>query len=284
MSASSPASQKGRARERGAAVESRDKEDAEAGAAPPTVSSSSRVADDRGVGRMLGSGWSRTMVKGLRANDLAGKAGEIAGELEERLVRGQYAFGETLSIYTLAKQFDASRQPVAAAVLYLRSVGYLEVIPQVGCRVVSPSPQEVADFYALFSRTEGLICRLAAERHVGHEARDLLATAQELAANPFQSSYDRRAMADGISIFHDQVSAMARSHLLVERISNLRRIFRFYLSHSRVWPDPIAGPPQRMNQLRIDLASAILARRGPEAEQRTESYILGDIDDWARVV
>jgi DNA-binding GntR family transcriptional regulator len=224
------------------------------------------------------------MVKGVRPNDLAGKAGEIAGELEERLERGQYAFGESLSIYTLARQFDASRQPVAAAVLYLRSVGYLEIIPQVGCRVVSPSPQEVQDFYVLFSRTEGLICRLAAERHAGQEAGELLAIAQELAANPFQSSYDRRAMADGISFFHHQVSAMARSQLLVERISNLRRIFRFYLSHSRSRPDPVAGPPHRMNQLRIDLAGAILARRGAEAERRTEDYILGAIEDWARVV
>lgn len=224
------------------------------------------------------------MVKGVRANDLAGKAGEIAGELEERLVRGHYRFGETLSIYTLAEQFDASRQPVAAAVLYLRSVGYLDIIPQVGCRVVSPSPQEVQDFYVLFSRTEAVISRYAAERYVGYEAQDLLAIAEELATIPFRSNYDRRAMADGISIFHDRISAMARSQLLVERISNLRRIFRFYLSQNRVRPDPVSGPPERMNHLRIELARSILARQGAEAEQRTEDYILHDIDDWARVV
>jgi len=236
------------------------------------------------LGRAFGSGWSRSMVKGVRANDLGGKAGEIAGELEERLVRGHYRFGETLSIYTLAEQFDASRQPVAAAVLYLRSVGYLDIIPQVGCRVVSPTPQEVLDFYVLVSKTEAVISRFAAERHVGHEAQDLLAMAEELAAIPFQSSYDRLAMADGISMFHERISAMARSQLLVERISNLRRIFRFYLSQGRTRPDPVSGPPARMNALRIELARSILARNGADAERRTDDYILHDIDDWARVV
>jgi DNA-binding FadR family transcriptional regulator len=91
-------------------------------------------------------------------------------------------------------------------------------------------------------------------------------------------------MADGIAIFHDRISAMARSQLLVDRISNLRRIFRFYLSQNRVRPDPAAGPPARMNQLRIVLAQAIQARDGAAAEQTTRNYILDDLDDWTRVV
>lgn len=253
-------------------------------AAPSTSTNPMAIDQSQQLGRTFGSGWNRTMVKGVRANDLAGKAGEIAGEMEERLVSGRYKFGETLSIYTLAEQFNASRQPVSAAVLYLRSVGYLEIIPQVGCRVVSPSAQEVQDFYVMFSRTEAVIARFAAERYVGYEGEDLVAIAEQLAAIPYTSKTDRRAMGDGISIFHDRMSAMARSQLLVERISNMRRIFRFYLSQNRVRPDPISGPPERMNHLRIELARSILERNGAEAEQRTEDYILFDIDDWARVV
>lgn len=254
-------------------------------AAPrPVTADALPVDQSQELGRTFGSGWNRTMVKGVRANDLAGKAGEIAGELEEHLVSGRYKFGETLSMYTLAEHFNASRQPVSAAVLYLRSVGYLEIIPQVGCQVVSPSPQEVQDFYVMFSRTEAVIARFAAERYVGYEGQDLVAIAEQLAAIPYTSKSDRRAMGDGISIFHDRMSAMARSQLLVERISNMRRIFRFYLSQSRVRPDPVSGPPERMNRLRIELARSILERNGAEAEQRTEDYILFDIDDWARVV
>lgn len=239
---------------------------------------------DAGIPPDERSGWSRSIVRGVRAHDLAGKAGEIAAELEDRLIRGHFRFGETLSIYTLATQFNASRQPVAAAVLYLKSVGYLDVIPQVGCRVVSPSAQEVHDFFVMFSRTEAVIARFASERHTPAEAAELLALAEEMATNPFQSRYDRRAMADGISNFHDQISAMARSQLLVERISNLRRIFRFYLSQQRPAGGEPGGTPTAMNQFRIALARAIASRDGALAEQATSDYILNDLDDWARVV
>lgn len=230
------------------------------------------------------SGWSNAIVRGVRANDLSGKAGEIAAVLEERLITGVYRFGETLSMYALAAQFEASRQPVAAAVLYLRSVGYLEVIPQVGCRVVAPSAAEVHDFYVLFARTEGAIARFAAERHSGTEGKDLVAMAKELAENPFKTSYDRRAMADGISHFHEKISAMARSRLLVERISNLRRIFRFYLCQSRSRPVPSSGGPLRLNSLRRELARGIDARKAAAVDALVDDYIVGALADWVRVV
>ena len=232
----------------------------------------------------VGSAWNRSILRGVRANDLSGKAGEIAAELEERLVRGDYRFGETLSIYSLAAEFGASRQPVSSAVLYLGTIGYLEIIPQVGCRVVSPSSQDVQDFYVLFARTEALIARFAAERHEAIEAEELAAIAEDLSLNSFQSSYDRRAMADGISIFHDRMSAMARSQILVDRISNQRRIFRFYLSQNRGESRNLSGPPQKMTALRKQLTAAIQSREVNQADSLMEQYILDDLQDWTRVV
>ena len=66
----------------------------------------------------------------------SGKAGEIAAELERRLMVGAYRFGEALSITQLAQQFDASRQPVSVAISHLRSMGYVDVIPQVGLSLI----------------------------------------------------------------------------------------------------------------------------------------------------
>lgn len=228
--------------------------------------------------------WNRAILRGVRANDLAGKAGEVGAELEERLVRGSYRFGEKLSIYTLSKEFGASRQPVASAVQYLATIGYLEIIPQVGCRVVSPSDQDVEDFYVLFARTEALIARYAAERHEAREAEELLVIDNELSLNPFESIADRRAMADGISQFHDHMSAMARSPILVDRISNFRRIFRFYLSQNRAELKRLAGKPDKMNMMRKRVASAIQERNIADVEAHMEEYILDGLLDWARVV
>lgn len=228
--------------------------------------------------------WSQTILRGARANDLAGKAGDIGAELEERLVSGHYSFGEKLSIYALAEEFGSSRQPVSAAVQYLATVGYLEVIPQVGCRVVSPSAQDVQDFYRLFARTEALVASFAAERQQAGEADLLVEIADSLAANAFQSSQDRRDMADAIALFHDHMSQMARSAILVDRISNFRRIFRFYLSQNREEARKIPGLPQRMNDLRKKLSAAIRAGDGKQSERIMEEYILDDLLDWARVV
>ncbi|WP_286696051.1 GntR family transcriptional regulator [Spongiibacter sp. UBA1325] len=230
------------------------------------------------------SAWSRAIVRGVRANDLSGKAGEIASELEDRLVRGAYKFGENLSIYNLAKEFGASRQPVSAAVLYLGTVGYLEIIPQVGCRVVSPSPQDVEDFYMLFARTEALIARFASERYQEDEAIQLKEIANALLLNSFQNVNDRRNMADDISIFHDHMSAMARSKILVDRISNLRRIFRFYLSQNHEEAKAQSPSLSSLNQGRVNLAEKIIARDALGAERHMESYILDYLQEWARVV
>ena len=108
--------------------------------------------------------------------DPSGKAGRIAAEMERRLMLGEYHFGEPLSATQLARQFDASRQPVFAAIAHLRSSGYVEVIPQVGCRVVSPSPVEIGDFFVALGKIEGAAASFAARRYeLGDEAEALLA-------------------------------------------------------------------------------------------------------------
>ncbi len=211
-----------------------------------------------------------------RSRDLAGKAGEIAAVLEDRLIAGEYRFGETLSIYALADQFDASRQPVAAAVSYLRSIGYLEVIPQVGCRVVSPSAQEVIDFYRMYGRVEAVLAGLAAERNEGSEGGDLVALAEELVQRPFSTPEERWVYGEGVTEFLKQIGRMARSTTLVERISGLRRLSRFYLWQGPrgYQPDPVTTA--YINASRIELAQAIAARDVAAAERLANDHVLAN--------
>jgi DNA-binding GntR family transcriptional regulator len=222
-------------------------------------------------------------TRGVRPSDLAGKAGEIAGVLEHRLVSGKYRFGETLSIYTLAEQFDASRQPVAAAVVYLRSIGYLEVIPQVGCRVVSPSAQEVIDFYRMYSKVESVISGLAAQRHEGNEAAQLVDLAERLAASPFQTDQERWTYGEGVTEFHKLTGAMARSVTLVGRISSLRRISRFYLWQGKSVRNPDPDTTEYMNRSRLQIAHAIAERDSDAAERLTEDHIRAN-PGWVGIV
>lgn len=230
------------------------------------------------------STWNTKILRGVKAHDLAGKAGEIAAVLEDHLVRGKLHFGQNLSIYTLADQFGASRQPVSAAVQYLATIGYLEITPQVGCQVVSPSKEDINDFIHLFARTEGVIAQFAANRHSEAEAEELRFVNQEINKNPFTSNLDRRRMADQISLFHDRLSSMARSPLLVDRISNLRRLFRFYLSQVKSVENDSLGVPSNLNILRTEVTEKVVVRDAAGADEMMKSYIMNEIDDWVRVV
>ena len=121
----------------------------------------------------------------------SGKAGEIVAALEHRLITGYYRFGDSLSTNLLAGDFEASRQPISAALNHLRGLGYLKIVPQVGCQVVSPSPQDIDDFFSMLAKIESLIAGLAASRFVDNEADLLLEIAEHIKHTPFDDATHR---------------------------------------------------------------------------------------------
>ena len=69
-----------------------------------------------------------------------------------------------LPIDEIAAALGASRQPVMDAMKRLVLEGFIEIVPQVGCRVVHPEQREVEDFFRFFAAGEALIAELAAAR------------------------------------------------------------------------------------------------------------------------
>ncbi|MDB5430411.1 MAG: GntR family transcriptional regulator [Caulobacter sp.] len=203
----------------------------------------------------------------------SGKAGEIAEELERRLMLGAYRFGESLSIIQLAQQFDASRQPVSMALSHLRSIGYVDIIPQVGCRVVSPSVAEINDFFLAMGRMEGVVAGFAAERHEADEGRDLASIASRASASNLDTAAGRTAYIRTVNQFHDQIWRMARSPTLEGRIARLRKLSIFYLWQGAPTLAPVAA--RQLNQERMEIAVAIVGREARQAEQLMESHIAG---------
>jgi DNA-binding GntR family transcriptional regulator len=84
--------------------------------------------------------------------------------LKGLLLGGGLDPGDQISSEGVGRVLSISRAPVSDAIRRLTVEGLLEILPQVGCRVVRPVPAEVADFYEIFGATEGVIARLAAER------------------------------------------------------------------------------------------------------------------------
>jgi DNA-binding GntR family transcriptional regulator len=203
----------------------------------------------------------------------AGKAGNIIVELEWRLISGRYSFGEALSINGLAEEFDASRQPVSTAINHLRSLGYVTVMPQVGCRVVSPTPTEIDDFFYMLAKIESAIAGLAAIRHGPEEIDVLAAITAQIGTTPFDNPSHREVYAAAVDAYHEQIRSMAHSPTLIPRVAHLWRLSNFYL-----WQGASNFAPPKVNvanEQRHAIVHAIRQRDTPSAEQLMEDHVRG---------
>jgi DNA-binding GntR family transcriptional regulator len=136
--------------------------------------------------------------------------------LMQQLLEGALSPGDRLSVVDLAGELSCSRVPVMEALKRLDAEGFVEIIPQVGCRVARPDASEVADFFELFASVEGCVTRLAAARRSAGEAGEfkVLCTRidRELKAGGGPETRDpvyRRLNLE----FHSAIHALARAPL-----------------------------------------------------------------------
>lgn len=90
------------------------------------------------------------------------KAEAVLMRLRDQLISGQRTYGEILSSADLAQEFGVSRRPVMDALLRLESAGFLTIIPQVGCQVVTPDRRTVREHFYAAAVIEGAAAGLAA--------------------------------------------------------------------------------------------------------------------------
>jgi DNA-binding GntR family transcriptional regulator len=105
----------------------------------------------------------------MRATRLSEQAYEHVKRL---LLEGRLSVDTWLPIEEIAAEIGSSRQPIMDAMKRLVMEGFIEIVPQVGCRVRSPEIREIEDFFRFFASGEALIAELAARRA---EPSDVLA-------------------------------------------------------------------------------------------------------------
>jgi DNA-binding GntR family transcriptional regulator len=84
--------------------------------------------------------------------------------LKDLLLNGGLEPGDLISTERVGNALGISRAPATDAMRRLTSEGFVEVLPQIGCRVRTPARSEIGDFFELFARGESFVTRLAAER------------------------------------------------------------------------------------------------------------------------
>jgi len=154
--------------------------------------------------------------------------------VKSSLIHGEFQFSEQLVINKLAKKIGTSRQPFMDALKRLSAEGFIEIIPQVGCRVISPpGAKEIRDFYALFASVESLSSELAAVRHTHREFFELqqcAATMRELRANCVDKKDIARSYWRLNRKFHGQIHLMSRSDVVSSVAESLWDRSSFYIA------------------------------------------------------
>jgi len=202
---------------------------------------------------------------------LPGKAGAIFDILESRFAKGYYKFGEILSPSELADEFGVSLQPLRMALSQLRALGFIIVTPQVDCKVVSPTPDDVEDFFLLFAKMEGVMARLATERHDESDLKRLRDITSRLLDCITADVGLTEEYSDLVGSWHTTVRDMARSPTLSMRLKSAWKMSDFLL-----WQGAPTVPRESLktaSRQRIDIVNAIAARDSAKAESLMVEYV-----------
>jgi len=194
------------------------------------------------------------------------KNDEVYDLVIERLVTAHYAFGDRLLVKELGADTGASRQPIMAALNRLSADGFVRIIPQVGCQVISPSQDEIADFFLMFQRMEGLLAELAAARRTETDLRNLQMAQKRLLA--IEPSGETAALEYTTlnQAFHHTMHLAAHSPLLVETQRNNFNMSDFFITHSVGFNAFMSDAVREHEQIIDAIAKGQAERAGLEAE------------------
>lgn len=95
--------------------------------------------------------------------------------LHRDVLDGRWLDGTMLSTYALAEELGMSRTPVIDALKRLEGDGLVEIVPQVGCRVVQRTAEDAVEALRIRAALEGLAAEYAGARITEHELRSLRA-------------------------------------------------------------------------------------------------------------
>jgi len=193
-----------------------------------------------------------------------GRLAEHAYLYTKDLILEEMEAGQKIRVEDVVSVLHTSRQPVMDAFKRLATEGFIEIIPQVGCRVVNVQPSEVSDFLTVFAAVEAAVCGLAARRRTQDELDHLAALAHQLELIP--EGREHRTLERA---FHAQIHAMAHSTISAAVAATLwdRTEFFFTIRH-----DESIAPRTGYEKIHAALA----AGSGPAAERAMLVHILGD--------
>ncbi|SFL39450.1 GntR family transcriptional regulator [Geodermatophilus ruber] len=200
-------------------------------------------------------------------------------QIKEQLLEGRWAAGERLSVEMFKSALGVSKQPVMEALRRLSADGLVEIVPQVGCRVTSYGPQDVADFFTLFGAFEGAISAVAAQRRTPAD----LAVLDEVHARVGHLCGERDAAVRAHGYrefnreFHGIIHRMARSDMVEEMSLRMWDLSDFLINTAGP-PQPLSGALDERHADHEEIRQALVAGDADRARAATERHIVGTVE------
>ena len=146
--------------------------------------------------------------------------------LRERILSGELAPGQKLTLSSLAQLLGTSHMPVREAVLKLEQEDLVELTPHTGMRVTPLRPMDVRELFQVRAALEGLAARLACQ----NITNKVIAELQDK-HNRFELCFraeDFPGMADANWGFHQIILEAAGNSQLVRGLDDIwAKCFRF---------------------------------------------------------
>ena len=197
----------------------------------------------------------------------ASLGGKVFEAIEQAILGGTYAAGDSLTELGLSAELGVSRTPVREALRQMELEGLVQSVPNKGTVVVGISQKDIEDIYTIRMSIEGLACEWAAQKINGKELEKLkeIIELQEFYAQKNDVlqvwQLDRK--------FHETIYDASRSRPLKHTLTN----FHNYIQKARELSFKSGGRTALSVKEHRDIYEAVTQHDGEKARVLTRQHI-----------
>jgi DNA-binding GntR family transcriptional regulator len=165
-----------------------------------------------------------------------GLADEIAFRLQAAILDGEFPPGTHLQQDELCTRFGVSRTPVREALRKLQAQHLVDLVPNKGATVRTPSRDELSEVYVLRAELEGFAAELAAER-IGPAELAALDDAQGAMDKAVAQLEAHAVTADEEGSFNRRITlANEEFHGIIHQASGNERLRQYLIELQNLFP------------------------------------------------
>jgi DNA-binding GntR family transcriptional regulator len=193
----------------------------------------------------------------------------VASRIRDKIVRGEFPSGASLSEVSIAEDLGVSRTPVREALKQLQAEGLLVIRPKVGTFVATPRRVDVIELFQLKEILEGAAAGLLAQRGEVSELRQLRVNVQQSQAAV--RAGDVEAYAALVEQFHTLIVSGANNGKLAHQY----KLVMNQLAYPRLVQTSVSLPGrlERSDQEHQRALEVITAKDGATAERIMRDHV-----------